>query len=118
MRDTVSRTALTTILPCLIALLLIAAALPATFAQTQPPAAFGAQAQESAASAFAPPSAPAYAQGPFGAFMNWVTQTQQSMQKELAASVKRLKDGNALAAVLALAGISFVYGCLLYTSPS
>jgi ABC-type nickel/cobalt efflux system permease component RcnA len=91
--------------------------LPSAYAQTQPPAAFGTQAQQSAPSAFAPPAAPSRAQGPFGAFMNWVTQTQQSMQKELAASVKRLKDGNALAAVLALAGISFVYGVLHAVGP-
>ena len=114
MRDPVNRAALTTIL---LGLLLILAALTSAYAQTQPPAAFGAQAQQSAPSVFAPPAAPAYAQGPFGAFMNWLTQTQQSMQKELAASVKRLKDGNALAAALALAGISFVYGVLHAVGP-
>jgi ABC-type nickel/cobalt efflux system permease component RcnA len=117
MRDPVSRAALTTILPCLLGLMLILAGLQSVQAETKPPAAFGGQAQQSAPSAFAPPAAPAYAQGPFGAFMNWVTQTQQSMQKELAASVKRLKDGNALAAALALAGISFVYGVLHAVGP-
>jgi ABC-type nickel/cobalt efflux system permease component RcnA len=49
--------------------------------------------------------------------MAWVTDTQQKMQRELADSVKRLKSGNAIAAALALAGLSFVYGVVHAVGP-
>ena len=49
--------------------------------------------------------------------MNWVAETQQKMQRELAASVKRLKSGNALAAALTLAGLSFLYGIIHAIGP-
>ena len=49
--------------------------------------------------------------------MNWVAETQQRMQRELAANVKRLKSGNALAAALALAGLSFLYGVVHAVGP-
>jgi ABC-type nickel/cobalt efflux system permease component RcnA len=49
--------------------------------------------------------------------MAWVTDTQQRMQRELAASIKRLKSGNAVAAALALAGLSFLYGVVHAVGP-
>jgi len=49
--------------------------------------------------------------------MSWVTEMQQSMQRDLAANVKRLKSGNAIAAVLALAGLSFLYGVVHAVGP-
>jgi nickel/cobalt transporter (NicO) family protein len=116
MRDPLIRAALSAIMPCLLGLLLLVATQPVAHAETKPPAAFGAQAQQSPPSAFAP-TPPAQAQGAFGSFMNWVMQTQQKLHKQLANSVKRLKDGNALAAVLALAGLSFVYGVLHAVGP-
>jgi ABC-type nickel/cobalt efflux system permease component RcnA len=39
------------------------------------------------------------------------------MQRELAMSVKRLKSGNAAAATLALAGLSFIYGVVHAVGP-
>jgi ABC-type nickel/cobalt efflux system permease component RcnA len=116
MRDPLIRAALTVILPGLLCLLLIVASQPFAHAETKPPAAFGAQAQQSPPSAFAP-APPTQAQGAFGSLMNWVMQTQQKMHKQLADSVKRLKDGNALAAALALAGLSFIYGVLHAVGP-
>jgi ABC-type nickel/cobalt efflux system permease component RcnA len=100
-------------------LLLIAMSLPAA-AETKPPSAFGSpqSAQGAPPSAFSTPqAAPGVAEGPFRSLMNWVTATQQSMQKELAASVKRLKSGNAMAAALALAGLSFLYGVVHAVGP-
>ncbi|MGV1013495.1 MAG: nickel/cobalt transporter [Methyloceanibacter sp.] len=118
MRDPLIRAALGIILPSLFGLWLIAPSFPAA-AQTEPPSAFGTPAEQSAPPAFTPRSAPspAQAQGPFGGLMNWVMQTQQRLHRELAASVKRLKDGNTLAAALALAGLSFIYGILHAVGP-
>jgi ABC-type nickel/cobalt efflux system permease component RcnA len=49
--------------------------------------------------------------------LSWVAETQQRMQLELAASVRRLKSGNAVTAALALAGLSFIYGVLHAVGP-
>jgi nickel/cobalt transporter (NicO) family protein len=46
-----------------------------------------------------------------------VLEKQQAMQRQLALSVKRLKEGNALAATLMLAGLSFVYGVVHAVGP-
>lgn len=102
----------------LLGLLLLIAALAPAVAETKPATPFGVPAQGSAPSAFAPPSAaPLRAKGPFGALLSWVADTQQSMQRELAMSVKRLKSGNAVAATLALAGLSFLYGVVHAVGP-
>jgi nickel/cobalt transporter (NicO) family protein len=99
-------------------LLLLAVAVPAS-AEPSPPAPFsaGASAQGGPLSAFSPPQAAPRAQGMFGSLMSWVAETQQRMQRELAASVKRLKSGNAIAAALALAGLSFLYGVVHAVGP-
>lgn len=78
---------------------------PVTVAQSAPPSAFA-----------APPAAPRQ-QGMFGSLMRWVAETQQRMQRELAANVRGLKSGNALAAALALAGLSFLYGVVHAVGP-
>jgi nickel/cobalt transporter (NicO) family protein len=98
-------------------LLLIAALSPS--AETGPATPFGApaSAQSGPPSAFSPPQAAPRAQGAFGFLMTWVAETQQRMQRELAASVKRLKSGNAIAAALALAGLSFLYGIVHAVGP-
>jgi ABC-type nickel/cobalt efflux system permease component RcnA len=49
--------------------------------------------------------------------LSWVADTQQSMQRELATSVKRLKSGDAVGAALALAGLSFLYGVVHAVGP-
>ena len=96
---------------------LIVVASPA-HAETKPTTPFGVPIQQGAPSAFAPPSAaPLQARGSFGALLSWVADTQQSMQRELATSVKRLKSGNAIAAALALAGLSFLYGIVHAVGP-
>jgi nickel/cobalt exporter len=104
--------------PLLTLVMLIFVLAPAG-AQTKPPSAFGGPAQQQAAPpAFAPPSAaPLRAKGPFGSVLGWVAQTQQKMQRELATAVKGLKSGNALAAGLLLAGLSFAYGVVHAVGP-
>ena len=98
-------------------LLLVAALLPAG-AETRPATPFGVPLQGAAPSAFAPQvAAPLQARGPFGKLLSWVADTQQSMQRELAMSVKRLKSGNAVGAVMALAGLSFLYGVIHAVGP-
>ena len=83
------------------------AALHPVLAQANPPSAFGAPAARAAPQ-----------QAPFGSgILGWIATKQQSMQRELAATVKRLKEENVLAAALALAGISFVYGVLHAVGP-
>ena len=54
---------------------------------------------------------------PSATLLSWVADTQQSMQRELAASVKRLKSGNAIGAAIALAGLSFLYGVVHAIGP-
>ena len=77
------------------------------WAQANPPSAFGAPAARAAPQ-----------QAPFGSgVLGWVAAKQQSLQRELAATVKRLKEENVLAAALALAGLSFVYGVLHAVGP-
>jgi nickel/cobalt transporter (NicO) family protein len=99
-------------------LLLIFLAVSAS-AETNPATPFGAApaAQSGPPSVFATPQAPPRAQGPFGSLLSWVAETQQRMQRELAASVRRLKSGNAIAAALALAGLSFIYGVVHAVGP-
>jgi nickel/cobalt exporter len=117
MRDPLSRTAFSTIRLLLVCFSLIVVASSA-HAETKPATPFGVPVQQGAPSAFAPPqAAPLRAQGPFGALLSWVADTQQSMQRELATSVKRLKSGNAIAAALALAGLSFLYGIVHAVGP-
>ena len=85
----------------------VTAALHPAFAQANPPSAFGGPAARAAPQ-----------QAPFGSgVLGWVAAKQQSMQRELAATVKRLKEENVLAAALALAGISFAYGVLHAVGP-
>jgi nickel/cobalt transporter (NicO) family protein len=108
--------------------LLMAGALGA--AAQSPPSAFGPPAKQQAAPpAFAPSSkdaaskdatpraAPLQARGPLGGVLGWIAQTQQTMQRQLATAVKRLKSGNALAAGLLLAGLSFGYGIVHAIGP-
>ncbi len=79
---------------------------PAESAPAAPPAAFG-----------APQAAPLYAPGPLGAIFSWVVDKQQTMQRELAASVTRLKTENAFAAAMGLAILSFLYGVIHAVGP-
>jgi ABC-type nickel/cobalt efflux system permease component RcnA len=100
-------------------LLLLAAVLAPASAETRPATPFGAPAKaQSAPLAFAPPiAAPLRANGPFGRLLSFVADTQQSMQRQLAMGVKRLKSGNAVAAGFALAGLSCLYGVVHAIGP-
>jgi nickel/cobalt transporter (NicO) family protein len=102
-----------------LAALLVALLGPIALAQTSPPSAFGPPSQSQAAPpAFTvPQAAPLNAKGPLGNVLTWVAQTQQNMQRMLAAAVKRLKEGNALGAGLFLAGLSFAYGMVHAAGP-
>jgi hypothetical protein len=120
MRDAVIRTASCSFASVVLGFALLIAFLLPVAAETKPPSAFGAPAPVESAPppAFAPPqAAPLAARGPFGRLMAWVTDTQQKMQRELAGSVKRLKSGNAIAAALTLAGLSFLYGVVHAVGP-
>lgn len=99
-------------------LLLLIVALVPSRSETRPATPFGIPTQGAAQPAFAPQAAaPLQARGPFGKLLSWVADTQQSMQRELATSVKRLKSGNAIGAALALAGLSFLYGVVHAVGP-
>jgi nickel/cobalt transporter (NicO) family protein len=116
----------------LLALLLLALALPA-WAQATPPPAFGPATPGAAPpSAFGPASpgtaqgasdasqpiaAPLHASGALAGFLSWVMDTQQRWQRRLADEVENLRDGNPLIAALALAGLSFGYGVLHAVGP-
>jgi nickel/cobalt exporter len=69
-------------------------------------------------SAFAPSTAaPFQSSGPIGRLSAWVFNQQQGLQRMLAASVKRMKSGNAMGGALTLAALSFVYGILHAVGP-
>jgi nickel/cobalt transporter (NicO) family protein len=69
-------------------------------------------------SAFAPSTAaPFQSTGPIGRLSAWVFNQQQNLQRMLAASVKRMKAGNAMGGALALVALSFVYGILHAVGP-
>ena len=99
-------------------------------AQAAPPSAFGgapsaspsapgpSAAMPSPPPAFGAPQAVAlHAPGLVGAFFSWVVDTQQTMQRELAGGVKRLKTGNPFIAAVSLAGLSFLYGVVHALGP-
>lgn len=119
MHDPLSRAALRSLALLVLGLVLLIVALVPSGAGTTPATPFGVPGQGGGVpSAFAPQTAaPLQARGPFGKLLSWVADTQQSMQRELAASVKRLKSGNAIGAALALAGLSFLYGVVHAVGP-
>jgi nickel/cobalt exporter len=99
-------------------------------AQPAPPSAFGgastaapsepgpSAAATSPSPAFGAPQAVAlHAPGLVGAFFSWVVDTQQTMQRELAGGVRRLKTGNPFVAAVSLAGLSFLYGVVHALGP-
>ncbi len=87
-------------------------------AETKPPPFTAPGAGIAPPSAFAPPTAaPLQATGPIGAIFSWVVDTQQTMQRELANGVKRLKTENAFAAAVGLAALSFLYGVVHAVGP-
>jgi nickel/cobalt transporter (NicO) family protein len=100
----------------LLAALMIAVAANAETKSTDP---FGAKIAPATAptSAFAPPTAaPFQAPGPLGRVLAWVFDTQQSLQRTLAMSVKSLKT-DPLGGAITLALLSFVYGVLHAVGP-
>ena len=118
MLDPLTRAVLRSIAYLVLSLVMLIAVLTPSGAETMPKTPFGIPVQGGAPSAFAPKAAsPLQARGPFGTLLSWVADTQQSMQRELAASVKRLKSGNAIGAAIALAGLSFLYGVVHAVGP-
>lgn len=118
MHDPLSRAAFRSITLLVLGLVLLIAALVPSGAETRSATPFGVPVQGAAPSAFASQAAaPLQARGPFGKLLSWVADTQQSMQRELATSVKRLKSGNSIGAALALAGLSFLYGIVHAVGP-
>ncbi len=118
MHEPLSRTPFRSLVVLLLGLVLLIGASMPSGAETAPATPFGVPVQGVAPSAFAPQvAAPLQARGPFGKVLSWVADTQQSMQRQLAMGVKRLKSGNAIGAMLALAGLSFVYGVVHAVGP-
>jgi ABC-type nickel/cobalt efflux system permease component RcnA len=101
-------------------LVLFAVAAPSQ-AQDQaptPPSAFGGKSTAQPPSPFAPPAAaPLKSTGVFGALFSFVVDTQQTLQRQLADGVKRLKGDNPLIGAAMLAGLSFVYGVVHAVGP-
>jgi len=97
--------------------LLLTAYLPAA-AESKPPAAFGGASQAATPPVvFTPQGGSPAASGPFGSILSWVAGTQQKMHRELAASVKQLKSGNAIGAAFVLVALSFLYGVVHAIGP-
>jgi ABC-type nickel/cobalt efflux system permease component RcnA len=78
---------------------------PAESAQAAPPSAFRA------------PNATQQSPGAFGGIFGSVLRTQQSLQRDLATSVKSLKGEHAMAGAFMLAALSFIYGVVHAVGP-
>src|SRR5262245_52906143 len=78
---------------------------PAETAPAAPPSAFGPGTQQVQS-----PSS-------FGGIFGWVLRTQQSLQRDLATSVKSLKGEHAMAGAFMLAALSFIYGVVHAVGP-
>ena len=68
-------------------------------------------------SAFGPGTQQVQSPGSFGGIFGWVLRTQQSLQRDLATSVKSLKGEHAMAGALMLAVLSFIYGVVHAVGP-
>ena len=86
-------------------------------AQAEPPSAFAPQAPSAQNAAPPPVFAPQGGAAPSSGFFAWVLKVQQSLQRDLAAGVKRLKGENALAGAVMLAALSFLYGVVHAVGP-
>src|SRR5262245_49939576 len=67
-------------------------------------------------SAFAP-NAAQQSPGAFSGIFGWVLRSQQSLQRDLATSVKSLKGEHAMAGAFMLAALSFIYGIVHAVDP-
>ena len=68
-------------------------------------------------SAFAAPSTAQQSPGAFSGIFGWVLRTQQSLQRDLATSVKSLKGDHAMTGAMMLAALSFIYGVVHAVGP-
>jgi nickel/cobalt transporter (NicO) family protein len=68
-------------------------------------------------SAFAAPSTTQQSPGAFSGIFGWVLRTQQSLQRDLATGVKRLKGDHAMTGAMMLAALSFIYGVVHAVGP-
>ena len=68
-------------------------------------------------SAFVSPNAAQQSPGAFSGIFGWVLRTQQSLQRDLATGVKSLKGDHAVAGVVMLATLSFIYGVVHAVGP-
>ena len=98
-------------------------AITAANAETRPLNPFAAEVAPAETAPAAPPSAfsPGTQQvqspGSFGGIFGWVLRTQQSLQRDLATSVKSLKGEHAMAGAFMLAALSFIYGVVHAVGP-
>jgi ABC-type nickel/cobalt efflux system permease component RcnA len=68
-------------------------------------------------SAFGPGTRPVQSPGSFGGIFGWVLRTQQSLQRDLATSVKSLKGDHVMTGAMMLAALSFIYGVVHAVGP-
>jgi len=68
-------------------------------------------------SAFVSPNAAQQSPGALSGIFGWVLRTQQSLQRDLATGVKSLKGDHAVAGVVMLATLSFIYGVVHAVGP-
>jgi nickel/cobalt transporter (NicO) family protein len=73
--------------------------------------------QASPSAAFGGSQAPQAQQGISARFFAWVMETQQSLYRQLANAVRKLKTEHALAAAFGLAFLSFIYGVVHAVGP-
>jgi nickel/cobalt transporter (NicO) family protein len=98
-------------------------AITAANAETRPLNPFAAEVAPAETAPAAPPSAfspgTQQVQSPasFGGIFGWVLRTQQSLQRDLATSVKSLKGEHAMAGAFMLAALSFIYGVVHAVGP-
>ena len=109
---------------CLVSCVLFSlVAITAANAETRPLNPFAAEVAPAETAPAAPPSAfsPGTQQvqspGSFGGIFGWVLRTQQSLQRDLATSVKSLKGEHAMAGAFMLAALSFIYGVVHAVGP-
>ena len=103
--------------------LLLLVAITAANAEMKPLNPFAAEVAPAETAPAAPPSAfsrgtqQVQSPGSFGGIFGWVLRTQQSLQRDLATSVKSLKGEHAMAGAFMLAALSFIYGVVHAVGP-
>src|SRR6476659_2029233 len=114
-RPVLART--TRALPCLLGAIVLAILATGTQAEIKPIDPLAVESPASPPSAFAAPSTAQQSPGAFNGIFGWVLRTQQSLQRDLATSVKSLKGDHVMTGAIMLAALSFIYGVVHAVGP-